>query len=288
MCDRANTALRTIREDLRKTVAYFDEGMLKKSLYEQEVISGFETALKEGQFRMYLQPVVGENGDALGAEALVRWVKPDGTVLMPDEFISIFENAGLIHRLDEYMWECAVRKLKAWTDTGMGDLFISVNMSAKDFYSLDFAQVLSELTDRYEVEPKRLRLEITETALLEDPVKGNAALAGLRSKGFVVEIDDFGKGYSSIGLLKDLQADVLKIDMSLLREIETRERSRTILNSIIEMAYALGMDVITEGVETEAQLKAVAALGCGHFQGYYFSRPVSVESFENRYGKKAA
>ena len=128
-----------------------------------------------------------------------------------------------------------------------------------------------------------LRLEITETALLVDPEKGNTIVSRLRERGFLVEIDDFGKGYSSLGLLKDIQADVIKIDMSFLREINDRERSRNVLKYVIDLAASLGMDVITEGVETEQQLRILTEMGCRHFQGYYFSRPIPADKFESKY-----
>lgn len=279
MCGRANTALYTIRESLRQTIACFDEEMLQKSLFEQEIISGFEEALKTGQFQMYLQPLVGRDGSAFGAEALVRWCRPDGSVIMPGDFIEILEQAGLIHELDRYIWECAVMLLSMWKHTDKRDMTISVNMSAKDFYSIDVYRELTELVERYKVDSRLLRLEITETALLEDPEKSDEIISRLREKGFLVEIDDFGKGYSSLSMLKDIQADVLKIDISLLREIESKERSRIILESVINMANSLGMDVITEGVETEEQLQALTGMGCHHFQGYYFSRPIPAAEF---------
>ena len=283
MCDRANTALRTIREDHWEVVAYFSEEMMQKSLYEQEVISGFESALKEGQYQMYLQPLVCEDGQVIGAEALVRWHRPDGTITMPGDFIETLERAGLIHLLDLYIWESAVKQLHTWNGTEKDKLFISVNMSAKDFYSMDVYQVLAGLVNAYHVPANRLRVEITETALLEDPESGNQVISKLRQRGFLVEIDDYGKGFSALGLLKDIQADVLKIEMSLLREIDCKERSRTILESIIQMATSLDMDVVTEGIETEAQLKSLVAMGCRHFQGYYFAKPMQVEAFEARY-----
>jgi EAL domain-containing protein (putative c-di-GMP-specific phosphodiesterase class I) len=252
-------------------------------LFEQRVIGSFEEALRDGQFRMYLQPLVREDGSAIGAEALVRWHKSDGTLIMPGDFIEILENVGLIQKLDLYIWELAVKQLSLWKKSGNGDLFISVNMSAKDIYSIDVYEVLTGLVEKYGVDSRMLRLEITETALLVEPEKSDAVVSKLRAKGFLVEIDDFGKGYSSLSLLKNIQADVLKIDMSFLREIRDGERSRAILQSVIGMADSLGMDVITEGVETEEQLRALSEMGCSHFQGYYFSRPVPVEEFEARY-----
>lgn len=280
MCDRANAALRTIRDDMKKTVAVYDEAMMRRSLFEQEIISGFEGALRGGRFKLYLQPLVGKNGNVYGAEALVRWNRANDTVIMPGDFIETLETAGLIHELDVYIWEQAVRQLSLWKGTDMGDLTISVNMSAKDFFSLDVYKVLLDLIAKYGVDSRMLRLEITETALLEDSENSNAIVAKLRGAGFLVEIDDFGKGYSSLGMLKDIHADVLKIDMGLLREIEKKQRSRIILESVINMANSLGMEVITEGVETEAQIEALSNMGCHYYQGYYFSRPVPVEVFE--------
>ncbi len=281
MCGRSNTALRTIREDMAQTVAYFDESLLQKTLLEQKVLGGFDDALRGEQFKMYLQPQVVQDGSVFGAEALVRWVRPDGSMMMPGDFIETLENAGLIQKLDLYMWERAVRQLSAWKGTPCEGLAISVNVSAKDFYSIDVYEELTRLVDAYGVESRLLRLEITETALLAEPQKSIAVVSKLRERGFIVEIDDFGSGYSSLSMLKNIHADVLKIDMGFLREINDRMRSRVILQSVIDLAGSLGMDVITEGVETRQQVEALVAMGCGSFQGYYFSRPVPLEDFES-------
>ena len=283
MCGRANSALRTIREDLTRTVAHFDDSLLQKILLEQAVIGSFEEALRDRQFKMYLQPQVDRDGRIFGAEALVRWQKPDGSIMMPGDFIETLEGAGLIQKLDIYMWECAVRQLSVWKGTEKGQLAISVNMSAKDFYSIDVYEVLTGLVEQYGVECRLLRLEITETALLAEPEKSLKVVSRLRERGFFVEIDDFGSGYSSLSLLKNIKADMLKIDMGFLHEISDRERSRIILRSVINLAGDLGMEVLTEGVETEQQLQCLSDMGCGSFQGYYFSRPIPVEAFEAKY-----
>jgi EAL domain-containing protein (putative c-di-GMP-specific phosphodiesterase class I) len=144
--------------------------------------------------------------------------------------------------------------------------------------------VLTGLVDRYGVDGRLLRLENTDTALLAEPEKSIEVVSRLRQRGFLVEIDDFGSGYSSLSLLKNIQADLLKIDMGFLHEIDEKERSRTILRMVVSLAEALNMGVITEGVETERQLETLVAMGCDAFQGYYFSRPVPVEAFEERYG----
>ncbi len=287
MCGRANSALRTIREDLTRTVAFFDDAVLEKIVMEQTVLGSFEEALKTGQFSMYLQPLVRKDGGVIGAEALARWQRPDGSLLMPGDFIEILETAGLIHKLDRHMWELAVKQLSMWQGTDKSDLAISVNVSAKDFYSMDVAREITGLVAKYGVDSSRLRLEITETALLGSPDVCDGIVAGLRQQGFLVEIDDFGKGNSTLNLLKDIKADVLKIDMSFLEEIRDNERNRIILKSVIGMADALGMDVITEGVETEDELRLLTEMGCSHFQGYLFSRPVPVAEFEKKFSGAA-
>ena len=280
MCGRANTALYTIRESLTTTVAYFDDAIRQRLLFEQSIVSGFDEALQGGRIQMYLQPLVCGDGTVFGAEALVRWHKADGTLIMPGDFIEVLEHAGLIQRLDTFVWECAVRQLSEWKGTSREGLTISVNMSAKDFYSIDVYDVLTSLVETYGVDCSMLRLEITETALLVEPEKSEAIVSRLRNRGFVVEIDDFGKGQSSLSLLKNIQADILKIDMGFLQEIRDHQRSRVILQLVIDMAKALGMDVITEGVETEEQLSVLSSMGCQYFQGYLFSRPVPVKEFE--------
>ena len=147
-------------------------------------------------------------------------------------------------------------------------------------------EVITKLVDQYQVDSGMLRLEITETALLEEQEKCDAIVSELRRKGFLVEIDDFGKGNSSLSLLKEIKADVLKIDMSMLSEIMDRERSRIILQSVIRMGASLGMEVITEGVETELQFQALSEMGCSRFQGYYFSSPIPVPEFEARFSAR--
>lgn len=280
MCGSANSALYTIRESHAQTVAYFDDEIRQSVLKEQRIISEFDDALANGEFQMYLQPLVRRNGRVIGAEALARWRKPDGSLVMPGDFIETLERAGLIQRLDVYIWELAVKQLDAWKGTPMGEISISVNMSAKDFFSVDVYGVLSDLVRQYDVDCRLLRLEITESALLVEPDKSNEIVAKLRDRGFIVEIDDFGKGYSSLSILKSIQADVLKIDMGFLREIQDSGRSRIILQSVIDMALSLQMEVICEGIETAEQLEMLASMGCSLFQGFYFSRPIPVPEFE--------
>lgn len=285
MYDRANMAIQSAQGDYQKTVVYYDTKMLKQLVYEKNIVSEFDHAIAGGQFQMYLQPLVRADGTVKGAEALARWNHPAQGLILPLNFISVVEKTGLIIRLDEFMWEHAARKLQEWKACGREDMTISVNISARDFYYADLYKIFMELVERYEISPAALNIEITETALMSDIDRHMETLKKLHDQGFVIEVDDFGSGYSSLNMLKDIPADVLKIDMLFLRETEHESRSRVILQSVISMAKQLGMDVITEGVETKKQLDALTAMGCELFQGFYFSKPVTAEEFDRRYIK---
>ncbi|MCR5452458.1 MAG: EAL domain-containing protein, partial [Lachnospiraceae bacterium] len=167
-----------------------------------------------------------------------------------------------------------------WKDTEFSDLYISVNISPLDFYYIDVYTTLVDIVKKYDIDRHKLKLEITETAIMSDVEKQILRVADLRNFGFTVEIDDFGAGYSSLAMLKDIEADVLKIDMSFLRETEHAERSRNVLASIVQMADKLKMGTITEGVESINQVDMLNKMGCDRFQGFYFAKPMPVSEFE--------
>ena len=172
-----------------------------------------------------------------------------------------------------------------WKNAGLEQYHISVNISAKDFYYLDLYEVFTGLVKKYDINPARLNLEITETVIMSDVKMHMEVISKLQEFGFHIEIDDFGSGYSSLNTLKDIKADVLKIDMLFLRDTENQSRSKAILSSVISMAKTLNMPVITEGVETKNQVDFLSVMGCEMFQGYYFSKPVPVKEFEQKYFK---
>lgn len=232
---------------------------------------------------MYLQPQIGEGGKVIGAEALVRWQHPERGLVFPGDFIGVFEKTGLIYKLDEYMWELAAQKLKEWKDAGEEELHISVNISARDFYYMDIYEKMTSLVEKYGISPARLKLEITETAMMTEMKNQITLLERLRDYGFQIEIDDFGSGYSSLNMLKDITVDIVKIDMGFLRESERSEKGASILNHIISLINQLGMGVITEGVETKEQVESLTKMGCSMFQGYYFAKPMPVDAFEEKY-----
>ena len=202
---------------------------------------------------------------------------------MPGEFIPVFEKNGMIVKLDQYMWEAACKQLRKWKDEGKKDMYISVNISPKDFYFMDVKQVLTDLVKKYNIEPQKLKLEITETAIMTNIDNPVEILDGLRKEGFIIEMDDFGSGYSSLNMLKDIYVDILKIDMAFLRKSNDEERGRKILKTMIQLAKDLEMPTITEGVETLEQVEFLKAMGCKMFQGYYFAKPMDVATFEEKY-----
>ena len=285
MIDRARMAIDNINSSKELSIAFYDEQIMKETIHEQEIISSFNLALDRGEFHIYLQPQVKDDGTVVGGEALARWIHPDKGIVPPGQFISVLENANLIYQMDRYIWELAARQLSLWKGTENEKYRISVNISPKDLQFLNIEVVFSELVEKYKIDPGKLNLEITETAIAGNIGSCIELMTNLRNKGFLVEMDDFGSGYSSLNLLKDLKLDVLKIDMKFLDSTDDPQRAEIILENIIHMAQQLQMVVIAEGVETSDQLQMLREKGCDLFQGYYFSKPVDISTFE-KYGGK--
>lgn len=285
MVDKVSLVIMKSKGNMSNYILYYDENSYRNDIFKQQLIGEFETALNENQFCMYLQPQTDKDGNMLGAEALIRWNHPNMGLIMPGAFIECFEDAGLIYRLDNYIWEEAAKQLKTWKDSGY-NYYISVNISAKDFYHIDVYQTFKNLVSEYGIDTDKLHIEITETALSEDKQAAHKTIERLHNEGFIIEIDDFGSGYSSFNFLKDVCADVIKIDRVFLKKSSHEERGEQILRSIISLSHDIGMDVITEGVENVDQLSMLAKMNCDWFQGYYFSKPVTVGDFEEKYGIK--
>lgn len=285
MVDKVSLVIMKSKGNMSNYILYYDENSYRNDIFKQQLIGEFETALNENQFCMYLQPQTDKDGNMLGAEALIRWNHPNMGLIMPGAFIECFEDAGLIYRLDNYIWEEAAKQLKIWKDAGY-NYYISVNISAKDFYHIDVYQTFKNLVSKYGIDTDKLHIEITETALSEDKQAAHKTIERLHDEGFIIEIDDFGSGYSSFNFLKDVCADVIKIDRVFLKKSSHEERGEQILRSIISLSHDIGMDVITEGVENVDQLSMLAKMNCDWFQGYYFSKPIAVGDFEEKYGIK--
>ena len=282
MFDRAFMAIAPIKRDYSRRVARYDNTMRETALWNRRITAELDDALATGQIRPYLQPLMNERGEVQGAEVLVRWIHPELGFLPPDRFIPCFEENGRVAQIDLFMWESACKIISHWQSQGL-DLFLSVNISPKDFYFMDVPETINNLVRKHGVNPKNLRLEITETVVMSDAENRLRIIEDLRASGFLVEMDDFGSGYSSLNMLKDMPVDLLKIDMIFLRKSSDAQRSRTILQTIVDLSLQLGIPSITEGVETAEQLSMLTAMGCRLFQGYYFDKPLPVEEFQEKY-----
>lgn len=279
MFDRARMALQTIRETYNTYIAFYDDRMREQMLWNQKITTQLMGAIEQRQVCPYLQPMVDAVGRVVGAEALVRWNHPEEGFLSPGRFIPVFEKNGLIADVDKYMWRCACEILSRWQQEGR-DLFLSVNISPRDFYYMDVEEEIRKVVREFDVEPSRLRIEITETIMMADVKNRVQILKKLKQDGFMVEMDDFGSGYSSLNMLKDMPVDLIKIDMTFLEESKDSSKAQTILHNIISMSDDLGISALTEGVETQSQYRMLATMGCKLFQGYYFAKPMPVDEFE--------
>lgn len=286
MFDKAVLAIKNISENYSVNVAYYDNDMLSILKKNREVINAFYDALNNNHFKMYLQPQVRCSDEkVVGAEALVRWETEKGVIHSPASFIKILEDNGLIHELDKFIWEQAVQLLQKWQLLGI-DHHISVNVSTRDFYLIPLYETFTSLVTKYGIPPQKLKLEITETALVHDLKRHKQIITDLQKFGFTIEMDDFGSGYSSLTILKNISINILKIDMMFLSKTKHKERSKKILESVIKMAQKLGIKIIVEGVEDKEQAEFLRNLNCDFFQGYLYSKPITVANFESNYISK--
>lgn len=289
MCDRALLALYTVKDSYDVKLAWYNESLREKLMGEQALCDEMEQALLTGQFVLYFQPQIDYPSKVIiGAEVLVRWKHPKRGMIPPVKFIPIFEKNGFILKLDAYVWEESCRYLRHCLDCGSFKtvLPLSVNVSRCDLYDHTLCSRLKDLIQRYDLPPTLLKLEITESAYMDDPEQLIEVVKELRCIGFTVEMDDFGAGYSSLNMLKDVPVDLVKLDMKFLSGSKEDLRGTAILSSVISMADMLKLPVIAEGVETEIQADYLQGLGCFTMQGYYFGRPMPKEEFEEILEKK--
>ncbi len=280
MCDRARMALNKIKGNYITRYAYYDASMRERLLRDQMIVRDMEYALKDNQFTIFLQPIYRpETNSIVSAEALVRWFHPESGMISPGFFIPVFEGNGFIVKLDRFVWESVCKFLRARLNAGKKIVPVSVNVSRLNFYSFDLLIFLLNLIKKYDLEPWMLKLEVTESAYIDNPKQLISIINQFKESGFPVLMDDFGAGYSSFNMLKDIQIDVLKVDMAFVREIEHSERARTILQMIVALAQELKMGIVTEGVETKTQLDYITNMGFVDIQGYYFSKPLPVKEF---------
>lgn len=280
MCDRANLALRTVKGNSNRAYAVYNDELHQVVLSEQQLTNSMEEALLQRQFELYYQPVVDLNtGDVVSAEALVRWNHPEKGMVSPGFFIPFFEHNGFIIKLDAYIREEVCRNMMELRRRGLRNIPVSVNVSRLEFYDPNLCRSIIDLTERYRLEPQMMRLEITESAYTDNPQQLLAAMKELQNYGFQVLMDDFGSGYSSLNMLKDVPVDILKMDMKFLEDQGISGRGPEILASLVRMAKKLGMRTIAEGIETKEQGDFLRSVGCEYGQGYYYARPMPADSF---------
>ena len=281
MYDRAAIAKASVKGRFDEHIAMYDESMRLHLLKEQKIISEMNSALESEQFEVWFQPQYNHSTGALiGAEALVRWRHPIRGLILPGEFIPVFEKNGFVYELDKYVWRQVCAMLRDWIDEGFYVLPVSVNISRHDILRSDLIDVIIDLVREYGIPSELLRLEVTESAFVNSLDKIIHVVKTLISYGFTVEIDDFGSGYSSLNTLKDVPAQILKLDMRFFEGDDLSGRGGNIIESIVRMAKWLDMSVIAEGVEFKEQADFLRSISCDYVQGYLYAKPMPAEEYE--------
>ena len=282
MNDRANMALKIAKGNYHKPYAYYTDTLRKKLLKEQSIINDMDKALASGQFQIFLQPFFNTRKNRFtAAEALVRWIHPEQGIIGPDSFIPIFEENGFVISLDLYIIEQVCKLQRRMLDENRSTIPISINLSRIDFYNQDLAETIIQKVTQYNLPPALFMFEITESVYTENPTELLTIMKKLQNQGFVILMDDFGSGYSSLNILKDVPIDILKLDILFSKEIGKSDKAENIIRSVVNMATLLNLPIIIEGIETVQQVDFYKQIGCEILQGYYFSRPLPIKDFLN-------
>jgi len=279
-CEQAYIAIQSIKESYDRIYAVYTSQMTHQLLNDEQLLKDAQIALEKGYFKAYFQPqYLYHENKIIGAEALIRWIDPIRGMIYPNEFIPVLERNGFIYEVDKYTWNYVCKKIKEWKDAGIVIPCISINISRRDLYHADFVETLVSIIKENGIDPSDLHLEITESAIMENPNQFINILKKLKQAGFYLEMDDFGSGYSALNSLKDLPFDLVKLDMCFMSNSNTVGKGGSILSSIVRLLSQINTPVIAEGVETKAQAEFLKSIGCYYMQGYYFSKPLSDEEF---------
>ncbi|MDP5280706.1 EAL domain-containing protein [Sphingomonas sp. DG1-23] len=269
---RADLALNEAKRQGRGCVRVFDESMDESIRFRRQIEGGLSEAIAKGELKLVFQPIVGRDLQITGFEALIRWCSPEYGMVPPGMFIPIAEESNLIHELGDWVIDEAIVALKTWPGQ-----YVSVNFSPRQFRRHNFVAHVVERVASAGIQPGRFQIEITETAIFDNVERAAEILFKLRQMGFRIALDDFGTGYSSLYNIRRFALDCLKIDRSFVDGMGRERESAAIVHSVIHLGRALGMEVVAEGVETDAQLQALRLAGCSHMQGYHLSRPIDAE-----------
>ena len=280
--DCAWLACRKLRNSYVSCFGFYSDEQHSRELYAERLINDMDKALAEKQFRVFYQPkysVTGDKPQIASAEALIRWFHPEFGMVSPGQFISLFEDNGLIQKLDRFVWNEAASRIRFWKEKYGIDIPVSVNVSRVDVFNAHLVEILEDITQRSGLENSELLLEITESAYTDNSTQIIETVKTLRNRGFRIEMDDFGSGYSSLNMLTSLPIDALKLDMKFIGGICEDVKKERLVGIMIEIARLLEVPVIAEGVETKEQMELLKKLGCDIIQGYYFSKPLPPEEF---------
>lgn len=281
MFDWAGLALKTIKDRYGVLYAFFDDRLRIKLVDEKQIKADMIPALENGEFIPYFQPKYDiSTGSVVGAEALIRWKHPQKGLIPPNKFIPLFERNGFILNVDEYMWEATCKEMRSWIDEGHELIPISVNVSRVHAFDSSFCKKLRALVEKYNIPTNMLILEFTESVFLEDVETLCNVMNELRDSGFILSMDDFGSGYSSLNMLKTIPLNEVKIDKEFLNETVSSNKGKTVVAGTIFLMNQLNMHIVAEGVETAKQAEFLLAAGCETAQGYYYSKPLPVEDFK--------
>ena len=282
MSYKALLALQSAKGKFNKPISYYEKGMMDIEMEQQEFLSDLDRAIAQEEFEVWFQPQINyRTKQIIGAEALIRWKHPVKGLIFPGSFLPIFESSNRIAELDRYMIDKTCQYMNKWIHQMPNrHVIISVNLSRIDIQRQNFVQKLQAIVEKNHIPLSNIRLEITESAYMDHAEILIPVINELKKAGFVIEMDDFGSGYSSLNTLKDINIDILKLDMKFLSGGYNTENSKIIISSVISMAHALNLPVIAEGVETREQAEMLHNFGCDQMQGYYFSKPVPAKEYE--------
>lgn len=281
--DHAKYACDRIRGDYNRQIFFYNREEHEKDLYHEQLINDIDSAIANKDLMVFYQPKYGiqcDEPELRSAEALIRWRHPKYGMISPGDFIPLFESNGLIQKLDHFVWEEAGRQIRKWKDEFGYTVPVSVNVSRVDIYDSELENRLMKILEDNSLDAKELMLEITESAYADDARGLTAVVERLQGRGFKIEMDDFGSGYSSLNMLTEIPIDVLKMDMKFIRNMNKDARSHKLVELVIEIADYLGVPVVAEGVEDKNQVDQLRDMGCDLIQGYYFSKPVPPEEFD--------
>jgi EAL domain-containing protein (putative c-di-GMP-specific phosphodiesterase class I) len=275
----ADTAMYHAKESGRNNYQFFEQSMNTRAVQRQSVEASLHRALERQEFVLYYQPKINLHSGAItGVEALIRWQHPALGLLLPEQFVHIAEDSGLILPIGRWVLREACLQARAWQDLRLPPITVAVNTSTLEFYAKDFLEYLRMTLEETQLEPRYLQLELTESVLMRDAASTESVLHALADLGIKLAIDDFGTGYSSLSYLKRFPIDTLKIDQSFVNEITSNPDDATIVTAVIAMGKSLRQSVIAEGVETKEQYAFLLTQQCDEGQGYFFGRPMAADA----------